>query len=70
MIDRFTNDPQIVDAVAAYSRESGTPIQVGIARATRYAYQIVPAFNAYAYFRTGKPPAKSPDSQFALTEPF
>jgi glycerol-3-phosphate O-acyltransferase len=53
LIDRVTNDPQVVDAVAAYSRESGTPMEVVIARATRYAHEIVPAFNAYAYFRIG-----------------
>ncbi|KJS13614.1 MAG: hypothetical protein VR78_11145 [Hoeflea sp. BRH_c9] len=53
LIDRVSNDPQVVDAVAAYSRETGTPIQVVIARATRYAREIVPMFNAYAYFRIG-----------------
>lgn len=53
LIDRVTNDPNVVDAVAAYSRETGTPIQVVVARAARYAREIVPTFNAYAYFRIG-----------------
>jgi len=53
LIDRVTNDPQVVDAVAAFSRETGTPIQLVVARATRYAREIVPMFNAYAYFRIG-----------------
>lgn len=53
LIDRVSNDPQVVEAVAALSRETGTPIQVVIARASRYAREIVPMFNAYAYFRIG-----------------
>ncbi|MCY0094700.1 1-acyl-sn-glycerol-3-phosphate acyltransferase [Hoeflea ulvae] len=53
LIDRVSNDPQVVEAVAALSRETGTPIQVVIAGATRYAREIVPMFNAYAYFRIG-----------------
>ena len=53
LIDRVINDPQVIDAVAAHSRETGTPIQVVMARATRYAREIVPMFNAYAYFRIG-----------------
>ncbi|AKI00970.1 glycerol-3-phosphate acyltransferase [Hoeflea sp. IMCC20628] len=53
LIDRVSNDPHVVEAVAALSRETGTPIQVVIARASRYAREIVPMFNAYAYFRIG-----------------
>lgn len=53
LIDRVTNDPHVVEAVAEYSRQTGTPIQVVVARTTRYAREIVPMFNAYAYFRIG-----------------
>lgn len=53
LIDRVTNDPRVVEAVAAHARETGTPIEVTMAQATRYAREIVPMFNAYAYFRIG-----------------
>jgi glycerol-3-phosphate O-acyltransferase len=53
LIDRVINDPYVVDSVAAHSRETGEPIQVAMARASRYAREIVPMFNAYAYFRIG-----------------
>jgi hypothetical protein len=50
LIDRVTNDPQVVNAVAAYSRESGTPMEVVIARATRYAREIVPCVQRLRLF--------------------
>ena len=53
LIDRVTHDPQVIEAVAAHARETGTPIEVVVAKATRYAREIVPMFNAYAYFRIG-----------------
>lgn len=53
LIDRVTNDPQVIEAVAAHARETGTPIEVAVAKAARYAREIVPMFNAYAYFRIG-----------------
>jgi glycerol-3-phosphate O-acyltransferase len=53
LIDRVINDPQVLDAVAEHSRDTGEPIQVAMARAARYAREIVPMFNAYAYFRIG-----------------
>tara|TARA_R110002020_G_scaffold6231_2_gene26062 strand:- start:4559 stop:5968 length:1410 start_codon:yes stop_codon:yes gene_type:complete len=53
LIDRVTNDPRVVEAVAAHARETGAPIEVAMAQATRYAREIVPMFNAYAYFRIG-----------------
>lgn len=53
LIDRIVNDPAVVGAVAEHSRETGEPIQVAMGRATRYAREIVPMFNAYAYFRIG-----------------
>ncbi|WP_299865917.1 1-acyl-sn-glycerol-3-phosphate acyltransferase [uncultured Hoeflea sp.] len=53
LIDRIVNDPHVVDSVAEHARETGEPIQVAMARASRYAREIVPMFNAYAYFRIG-----------------
>jgi len=53
LIDRVTNDPKVIEAVSAHARETGTPIEVAVAKAARYAREIVPMFSAYAYFRIG-----------------
>lgn len=53
LIDRVANDPDVIDAAADFAREMHMPAEVAMARAARYAREIVPAFNAYAYFRVG-----------------
>jgi glycerol-3-phosphate O-acyltransferase len=53
LIDRLIYDPQVQEAAAAYAREQEMPREVALARVTRYAREIVPAFNAYVYFRFG-----------------
>lgn len=53
LIDRLTFDPKVLEAVDAFSREKGIPREVLTARVERYAREIVPSFNAYAYFRIG-----------------
>ncbi|HWM94466.1 MAG TPA: 1-acyl-sn-glycerol-3-phosphate acyltransferase [Thermoanaerobaculia bacterium] len=53
LIDRLMYDPKVLEAAEAYSREQGTPREVAMARIERYAREIVPAFNAYFYFRIG-----------------
>jgi glycerol-3-phosphate O-acyltransferase len=53
LIDRLTYDPQVVEAAEAASREAEMPREVAMARVARYAREIVPAFNAYVYFRVG-----------------
>ncbi|MES1211888.1 MAG: 1-acyl-sn-glycerol-3-phosphate acyltransferase, partial [Acidobacteriota bacterium] len=53
LIDRLLYDPKVLEAVDAYSREKGEPREVVFARVRRYAREIVPAFNAYFYFRIG-----------------
>ncbi len=53
LIDRLMYDPKVLEAAAARAREDGVPRDVVMARAGRYAREIVPAFNAYAYFRIG-----------------
>jgi glycerol-3-phosphate O-acyltransferase len=59
LIDRLLYDPKVLEAAEAHARESGTPREVVIARVERYAREIVPAFNAYAYFRVGYSLARS-----------
>jgi glycerol-3-phosphate O-acyltransferase len=53
LIDRLTFDTTIMETVEAQARESGTPREVLVAQIERYAREIVPAFNAYVYFRIG-----------------
>ncbi|HEX5724851.1 MAG TPA: 1-acyl-sn-glycerol-3-phosphate acyltransferase, partial [Longimicrobiaceae bacterium] len=53
LIDRLLYDPRVVEAADAHARERGMPREVAMARVERYAREIVPAFNAYLYFRIG-----------------
>lgn len=51
LIDRLTSDPKVMEAVDSRSETSGAPRQVLRGKVERYAREIVPSFNAYAYFR-------------------
>ena len=53
LIDQLLLDPQVVKAVETHVSETGVPRDVAMAKAERYAREIVPAFNAYAYMRIG-----------------
>jgi glycerol-3-phosphate O-acyltransferase len=53
LIDRLVYDPKVVQAVDETAREQKVPRAVLAARVKRYAREIVPAFNAYFYFRVG-----------------
>jgi glycerol-3-phosphate O-acyltransferase len=53
LIDRLMFDPAVQDAAAAFARETGAPRGAAMAEVDRYAREIVPAFNAYLYFRVG-----------------
>jgi glycerol-3-phosphate O-acyltransferase len=53
LIDRLLYDPQVQQAAEAESRREDMPRELAMERAERYAREIVPAFNAYAYFRFG-----------------
>jgi glycerol-3-phosphate O-acyltransferase len=53
LIDRLTYDPEVLAAVERLSQTDGVPRDVSIARVRGYAREIVPAFNAYLYFRVG-----------------
>jgi glycerol-3-phosphate O-acyltransferase len=53
LIDRLMYDSKVLSAVGEHARESGIPRDVAMAEVERYAKEIVPAFNAYAYFRVG-----------------
>ena len=53
LIDRLSYDPKVQAAVERECREQGLPRDVVAQRVDRYAREIVPAFNAYLYFRIG-----------------
>jgi glycerol-3-phosphate O-acyltransferase len=53
LVDRLRFDPQVLEAAAAAARDGGVPHEIVAARVAAYAKEIVPAFNAYAYFRLG-----------------
>jgi len=53
LVDRLMSDPRVVQAVAEHATEHRVPLDVATSRAERYAKEIVPAFNAYLYFRLG-----------------
>lgn len=53
LIERLTFDPEVQAAAAAVAEEEGAPREVVMRRVARYAREIVPAFNAYFYFRLG-----------------
>ena len=53
LIDRLIYDPKVIEAVEIEAQESITPREVLIRDVERYAREIVPSFNAYAYFRIG-----------------
>jgi len=53
LIDRLVYDAQVVEAAQAFAQEQGMPREVAMAQVERYAREIVPAFNAYFYFRLG-----------------
>lgn len=53
LIDQLLLDPQVVKAVETHVTDAGVPRDVAMAKAERYAREIVPAFNAYAYTRIG-----------------
>jgi glycerol-3-phosphate O-acyltransferase len=53
LLDRLTSDPLVLAAAARHAAESDEPRAVVVRRIHRYAAEIVPAFNAYVYFRVG-----------------
>jgi glycerol-3-phosphate O-acyltransferase len=53
LIDRLLYDDKVQQAAAAYARAHNMPREVAMAQISGYAREIVPAFNAYFYFRVG-----------------
>lgn len=53
LVDRLIYDPQVLEAAAERARGEGAPQEAAMREVTRYAREIVPAFNAYLCFRLG-----------------
>ncbi len=53
LIDRLMSDPRVLAAAENCAGEKKIPRAVVIEMVNRYAREIVPAFNAYVYFRIG-----------------
>ena len=53
LIDRLIYDPKVQEAAETYARAHDMPHEAVMGRVRRYAQEIVPAFNAYLYFRFG-----------------
>ncbi len=52
-IDRLVYDPKVLQEVTRVAETEGIPRKVALKRVESYAREIVPAFNAYLYFRVG-----------------
>ncbi len=53
LIDRLEYDPKVQEAAEECAREEKMPRAVAMDLVRRYSREIVPAFNAYLYFRIG-----------------
>ncbi len=53
LIDRLIFDDKVQQAATQFADARGMPREVALAQVQRYAHEIVPAFNAYVYFRIG-----------------
>ena len=53
LIHRLVADPKVQEAAEEFARRDGVTVTVALAKVERYAREIVPAFNAYLYFRVG-----------------
>ncbi len=53
LIDRLVYDSQVVETVNQYAQQNDMPREVVQGKVLEYAREIVPAFNAYLYFRIG-----------------
>jgi glycerol-3-phosphate O-acyltransferase len=58
LVDRLIYDQELIKAAAAHAQSVGEPQSVTMARVQGYAREIVPSFNAYAYFKVGAKAAR------------
>jgi glycerol-3-phosphate O-acyltransferase len=53
LIHRLITDPKVLHTAETYAKEKRIALPAVLKRVERYAREIVPAFNAYLYFRIG-----------------
>ena len=53
LVDRLFHDPKVQSLIEHQARESGEPLMELRRRVDAYAREIIPAFNAFLYFRIG-----------------
>ena len=53
LIHRLTTDPKVLQAAEHFAIQQNRPLPSVLRTVERYAREIVPAFNAYLYFRIG-----------------
>jgi len=53
LIDRLAYDPKVIRAIQTYAQKHNKPREIVQAEVLGYIKEIVPAFNAYLYFRMG-----------------
>jgi glycerol-3-phosphate O-acyltransferase len=53
LIDRLVYDPKVLRELTRHCETTGVPPEIALRQVQRYAREIVPAFNAYLYFRLG-----------------
>jgi glycerol-3-phosphate O-acyltransferase len=53
LIHRLLGDPKVQAAAEQFSKQNNVPLPIALQMVERYAREIVPAFNAYLYFRIG-----------------
>lgn len=53
LIEQLVFDEKVIGAIKNYAEENDMPHSVAQEKARQYAAEIVPAFNAYIYFRIG-----------------
>jgi glycerol-3-phosphate O-acyltransferase len=53
LIHRLLTDPRVQVAAENFAKENRVSVPAALRRVERYAREIVPAFNAYLYFRIG-----------------
>ncbi|MBN4063845.1 1-acyl-sn-glycerol-3-phosphate acyltransferase, partial [Cardiobacterium sp. AH-315-I02] len=53
LIDQLVFDEKVIDAIKQYADEHNMPHAIAQQNAHKYAAEIIPAFNAYIYFRLG-----------------
>ena len=59
LIDQLRFDPKVLEEAEAFAKETGAPREDVQKRVARYAREIVPAFNAWFYFRAGTAAARA-----------